>query len=61
MGKWAVIERMIPIINSQTGQITKKSNLGVIIDMSCLLTTEERLETGFDSNKIEESNHQKRH
>ena len=47
MGKWAVIERMVPIINPKTGQITKKNNLGVIIDMSCLVKSENKEEFDF--------------
>lgn len=47
-GEWAIIERMVPVMNTKTGQITKKNNLGVIIDMSCLLTSENKEEIDFN-------------
>ena len=47
-GRWAIIERMVPVLNTKTGQITKKNNLGVIIDMSCILTSENKEEIDFN-------------
>ena len=46
-GRWAIIERMVPVLNTKTGQITKKNNLGVIIDMSCILTSEHKEDIDF--------------